>query len=475
MQRFDFPADFLWGAATAAYQVEGAAAEDGKADSIWDVFCRRPGSIRDGSSGAVACDHYHRLEQDLDLMQGLGLKGYRFSISWPRVQPLGVGPANAPGLDFYERLVDGLLKRGITPNATLYHWDLPQALEQQGGWPSRDIAQRFGDYAALVAKRLGDRVGIWATFNEPNVFVHCGYQLGVFAPGRQEGARMVRQCIHHVLLAHGLATQALRAHAKPGAQLGIVLAPALAWPDRETPAHYAAAEACWAEENDWWVQPMLHGRYPEAVLRRLTGCGEAPQVQRGDLDVIRQPLDYLGVNGYFPARVEPDMSGDRGYRRLPFSARNEPLTSFGWEVYAPAYRAMLVQFHRRYGLPLHLTENGISIATDAPGPDGAVHDERRIDYLQKHLAAAHQARAAGADIRGYFHWSLMDNFEWSSGYTQRFGLIHVDYATLKRTPKDSARWYRGVIAQGGFSAAVPEVISGWEKRGAPASEKSAAG
>jgi beta-glucosidase len=462
MKRYDFPAGFLWGAATAATQIEGAADADGKADSIWDAFCRRPGVIRDGSSPAVACDHYHHLEQDLDLMASLGLTAYRFSLAWPRIQPLGAGPADPRGLDFYDRLVDGLLKRGITPNATLHHWDLPQALEDLGGWPARDTALRFGDFATLAAKRLGDRVGIWATFNEPHVLVHCGYELGIFAPGRREDPRTVRQCIHHVLLAHGLGIQALRAHAKPGAQLGIVLAPSLAWPDRETPLHYAAAEACWAEENDWWVQPMLYGHYPEAVRQRFARHGHAPQVQVGDMALIQQPLDYLGVNGYFPARVEPDLSGERGYRRLPFSARNEPLTSMGWEVYAPAYRALLVQFHRRYGMPMYLTENGLSISSDAPGPDGAVHDDRRIDYLKKHLAAAHQARQAGADIRGYFHWSLMDNFEWSSGYTQRFGLVHVDYATQKRTPKDSARWYRDMIAQGGFNADVPEVISGWE-------------
>ena len=465
MSRYDFPPQFLWGAATAAYQVEGAADADGKADSIWDRFCRQPGAIADGSSGAVACDHYHRLEQDLDLMAALGLRAYRFSISWPRVQPLGAGPANGRGLDFYDRLVDGLLKRGLTPNATLYHWDLPQALEDRGGWPARDTALRFADYAALAAKRLGDRVALWATFNEPAVFVDLGYSQGVFAPGRRENPRTVRQAIHHVLLAHGLGMQALRAHAKADAQLGIVLNPALVWPDRETPLHYAAAEACWAEENDWWVLPMTQGHYPEAVRRRLAHHGHAPQVHTGDLEQIRQPLDYLGVNGYFPARVEPDMSGERGYRRLPFSARNEPLTSFGWEVYAPAFRAMLLQFHRRYDRPLYVTENGISVVQPNPGPDGAVHDDRRIDYLKKHLAALHQARAAGADVRGYFHWSLLDNFEWSSGYTQRFGLVHVDYATLKRTPKDSAHWYRAMIAEGGFTADVPEVISGWERRG----------
>jgi beta-glucosidase len=464
MTRFDFPEDFLWGAATAAYQIEGAAAEDGKGDSTWDEFCRRPGVIADGSSGAVACDHYHRLEGDLDLMQGLGLRGYRFSISWPRVQPLGAGPANERGLDFYDRLVDGLLKRGIKPNATLYHWDLPLALEELGGWANRDIAQRFGDYAALAAKRLGDRVALWATFNEPHVFVACGYQHGVFAPGRKEPQRTVRQIIHHVVLAHGLGIQALRAHAKPQAQLGIVLAPALVWPDRETPLHHAAADAFWAEANDWWVEPMLKGHYPEAVRKRLAHKGEAPSVQVGDMAIIQQPLDYLGVNGYFPARVEPDPSGELGYRQLPFSARNEPLSDFGWEVYAPAFRAMLVQFHRRYGKPLYITENGISVLQPKVGPDGAVHDDRRIDYLKKHLAAVHQARAAGADIRGYFHWSLMDNFEWSSGYTQRFGLIHVDYATQKRTLKDSAHWYRQAIADGGFKAAVPEVVSGWEKQ-----------
>lgn len=458
MPRFEFPKDFLWGAATAAYQVEGAIHEDGRGDSVWDSFCRVPGNIQDASSGERACDHYHRLDEDLALMSGLGLKSYRFSIAWPRVQPTGRGPANPKGFDFYDRLVDGLLQRGIVPNATLFHWDLPQPLEDAGGWPERDTALRFAEYAALAAKRLGDRIGIWATFNEPQVTAFMSYEQGLFAPGRRESPQVVRQVIHHILLGHGLAIQALRAHAKADAKLGIVLVPSLIWPDKETPLHHAAAEAAWVEENDWWLLPLTRGAYPGVPLRRMEARGEAPNVQAGDLAIAAEPIDYLGVNGYFPTRVEADPSSERGYSRLPFSSRNEPLTDIGWEVYAPAFRAMLLRCHR-YGKPLYVTENGISIA------DGALQDPRRVDFMRKHLAAVAQARAAGADIRAYYHWSLMDNFEWIQGYTQRFGLVHVDYNSFKRTPKDSYHWYRDTIAAGGFKAEVPEVLSGWETMG----------
>ena len=465
MQRYAFPDSFLWGAATAAYQIEGAVAEDGRGDSIWDAYCRKPGAVQGGSSGAVACDHYHRWPEDQALMSGLGLKSYRFSIAWPRIQPLGKGPGLEAGLGFYDRMIDGLLQRAIAPNATLYHWDLPTALEDHGGWRNRDTAYRFQDYAAQVAKRLGDRVALWATFNEPQAFVGCGHVGGFHAPGRKDPDQVVRQIMHHVLLAHGLGMQALRATVRKDTKLGIVMAPTLVWPAKETPLHYAAAEACWTEDNEWWMQPMLHGCYPELVRRRLAAQGHAPVMVNDDLAQIQQPMDYLGVNGYFPIKVEPDPNAPLGFRRLPQSARNEPLTSMRWEVFAPAFRSLLVQHHRRYGLPLYVTENGLSIAEDAPGPDGQVHDPRRIDFMQKHLAAVHQARQAGADIRGYFHWSFMDNFEWAEGYRQRFGLIHVDYATQKRTPKDSYAWYRRVIEAGGFDAAVPEVVSGWEKEG----------
>lgn len=444
-QRYPFPSGFLWGAATASFQIEGAGTEDGKGESVWDWFCRQPGKIKDASDGLVACDHYHRLDEDLDLMQGLGLKSYRFSISWPRIQPEGIGAPNPKGLDFYHRLVDGLLKRGILPNATLNHWDHPQALEEKGGWRTGDMVKRFEDYAAIMGRALGDRVGLWASHNEPAVISGLGHALGVHAPGRKDSPQVVQQVIHHLLVGHGAAIRALRGSvAKRDVQLGIVLSPSAILPFKEDAAHLAACEKAWAWENDWWVRPMLQGSYPAEVLAAHAAAGSAPVVNPGDMELIAQPIDYLGVNMYFPRFTEP-AEGPQGFRFRPFSAEREPLTSMGWEVYAPALRVLLRNFHRRYGKPLYVTENGCSIAEDAVGPDGKVHDPRRTDYLAKHLAACAQAMADGVDLRGYFQWSLMDNFEWSFGYTQRFGLIHVDYRTLKRTPKDSYAWYREVL------------------------------
>lgn len=449
-QRFAFPNKFLWGAATASFQVEGAGTEDGKGPSVWDWFCAQPGKIKDGSNGLVACDHYHRLDEDLDLMARLGLKSYRFSISWPRIQPDGSGAANAKGLDFYQRLVDGLLKRGIVPNATLNHWDHPMALEEQGGWRTRDIVGRFEDYAALMGKVLGDRVGLWATHNEPSVISGLGHDLGWHAPGRKDGTQVVNQVIHHLLMAHGAGIRALRATVKKDALLGIVLCPPPIYPAQEDAAHLAAAESAWRWETDWWVQPMLQGSYPADVLAAHKAAGHAPNIADGDLALIQQPLDYLGVNMYFPRMTEPGPA-PQGYHYRPFDTRNEPLTSMGWEVFAPAMRCLLHNFHRRYKLPLYVTENGMSNAGDAPGPDGKVHDQVRINYLQQHIGMLSQTIDEGVDLRGYFQWSLMDNFEWAWGYTQRFGLIHVDYQSLVRTPKDSYAWYAQAIEEGGFT------------------------
>ncbi len=455
-QRYKFPQGFLWGAATASFQIEGAGAEDGKGRSVWDWFCEQPGAIKDGSDGRVACDHYHRLDADLDLMANLGLKTYRFSIAWPRIQADGTGPANPKGLAFYDRLVDGLLKRGIVPNATLNHWDHPMALEEAGGWRGRDIVKRFEDYAGIMGKALGDRVGVWATHNEPSVISGLGHQLGIHAPGRKDSEQVVHQVIHHLLMAHGAGIRALRSSVtKKDAQLGIVLCPPPIIPYQETEAHFAAAEKAWRWENDWWVEPMLKGSYPAEVLAAHAAAGSAPVIEPGDLALIQQPIDYLGVNMYFPRMTEPGPA-PRGFHFRKFSEENEPLTSMGWEVYAPALRCLLHNFHRRYKLPLYITENGCSVAEDHVGADGACHDPRRIDYLGKHLAAAAQALAEGVDLRGYYQWSLMDNFEWSFGYTQRFGITHVDYKTLARTPKDSFKWYAQVIRENGFDGPADE-------------------
>jgi beta-glucosidase len=446
-----FPPGFVWGAATAAFQIEGATQADGRGQSIWDEFCRRPGAIRDHSDAEVACGHFQRWAQDLDLMRELGLQGYRFSVSWPRVQPGGRGAFNQAGMDFYERLVDGLLERGIQPNCTAYHWDLPVELEREGGWLNRGTAQRFADYAGGLAKRLGDRVDLWATFNEANIFTLLGYETGSHAPGRREGAKACRQVVHHVLLAHGLAMQAMRPHVRrPGAQLGIVMSPSAAWPQDRRPGSLRAAANRFAMDSDWWMLPMTQGRYPAFAWKRLGA--DVPEVQGGDLQAIHQPLDYIGLNYYSPARVVEDPLDPQGWKPVPRSPLAPRPDMPGWEVFAPALRGLLLHYHRRYKLPIYVTENGMSVAGDAPDAQGRVDDPRRIDFLSRHLAEIHRAMAEGADVRGYFHWSLMDNFEWALGYTQRFGLVHVDYATLKRTPKASALWYRQAIQQGGFEA-----------------------
>ncbi len=452
-QRFDFPQDFLWGAATSAYQVEGAADEDGKGPSIWDTFCRRPGAIQRGETGAEACRHYRHWKEDLALMKDLGLNAYRFSVSWPRVQSEGRGRANEKGLAFYERLVDEMLRLGLRPNLTLYHWDLPQALEDKGGWTSRDTALAFQDYCALVARRLGDRVPMWATFNEPDCVSHAGYESGVQAPGRRESPQVVNQVVHHLLLAHGLGMQALRREARlKGLQAGIVLNPLVIWPTPGRPEDVAAAERHWRVANDWWLEPLLKGGYPEEVWGWMGK--DVPRVEPGDLQTIRQDLDFLGLNLYTRARITAGASKDPlvpDYAPLPEGARCTSMP--GWEIFPPIMESLLVEVTRRWGrLPLYVTENGASFSQDAPGPDGRVHDPARIDYLRDHLQHAHRALASGVDLRGYFAWSLMDNFEWSFGYAQRFGIVHVDFQTFRRTPKDSAHWLGRVARENGFEA-----------------------
>ncbi len=433
-----FPADFVWGTATASYQIEGAVAEDGRGPSIWDTFVATPGAIDDGSTGAVACDHYHRWEQDLDLMQRLGMGAYRFSIAWPRVIPAGTGAVNEAGLDFYDRLVDGLLERGIAPLATLYHWDLPQPLQDTGGWPERGIVDAFVAYADAVTRRLGDRVAQYATMNEPWCSAFLGYALGEHAPGLREPALAIRAS-HHLLLAHGAALELMRANA-PAAQHGIVLNLNPAYPASDAPEDVAAARRFDGFFNRWFLDALLKGRYPDDVWQ---GYGEAvSHVEDGDLAIIARPLDFLGVNYYSRTIVANDPSVPwPAVRAVPFDG---PPTDMGWEVYPQGLTELLLRVQRDYAPPpMYVTENGAAYPDVLR--DGTVDDADRIAYLEQHVAAIQAAIEGGADVRGYFAWSLLDNFEWARGFEKRFGLVYVDYATQARIPKRSAAWYAGLI------------------------------
>ncbi|OON72159.1 GH1 family beta-glucosidase [Streptomyces tsukubensis] len=429
------PADFLWGVATAAYQIEGAVAEDGRAPSIWDTFSHRPGKIAGGDNGDVACDHYHRWREDIGLIKELGAGAYRFSVAWPRVVPGGFGAVNTKGLDFYDKLVDGLLEAGITPFATLYHWDLPQALQDRGGWPERETAEHFATYAAVVAEKLGDRVKNWATLNEPLCSSWIGHLEGTMAPGRTDITAAVRTS-YHLLLGHGLATQAIRAVA-PGAEVGIVNNLNPVEPATGSKADAAAARRADGHTNRWWLDP-IHGRGFPADMREVYGV-ELPE-RAGDLATIAQPLDWLGLNYYFPSVVTDDPNGihpfARQVRRL-----HMPRTGMDWEIDANGIETMLLRLTHEYGArKIYVTENG-SAYPDVIGADGSVHDPERIAYLEDHLAACARAARQGVPLAGYFAWSLMDNFEWAYGYDKRFGLVHVDYKTQARTVKSSGRRY----------------------------------
>lgn len=448
---FRFPRGFVWGAATAAAQIEGAAAADGRGESIWDVFCREPGRVLGGDTPEHACEFYHRWQDDLGLMRELGLQAFRFSVSWSRVLPEGTGRVNPAGLDFYQRLVDGLLGAGIRPFLTLYHWDLPQALQQRGGWSARESADWFADYAGRMGEALGDRVKDWVTFNEPQIFLGHGYSQGSHAPGLALSDEAVFRAAHHVNLAHGRAVVRLRA-VVADARIGFALATKVGIPrDENDPACVDAARQATLEpewtgthetflNNGWWAHPMVHGRYPADLAEHLPGFAES--LPAADLTEIRQPLDFFGFNYYSGVMVEP--AGDGGWRRVP-GPPGEPRTMFGWPVHPTGMYWAARFFHEEYGLPLHVFENGLS-SMDWVSLDGGVHDPNRIDFLTRYLTELQRAHLAGIPLAGYFHWSLLDNFEWAQGYRERFGLIHVDYATQRRTVKDSARWYRDVIA-----------------------------
>ncbi|MFJ9814833.1 GH1 family beta-glucosidase [Streptomyces sp. NPDC101151] len=433
------PDDFLWGTATAAYQIEGAVAEDGRSPSIWDTFSHTPGKIANDDNGDVACDHYHRWREDIGLMRQLGVNAYRLSVAWPRVLPGGDGPVNPKGLAFYDELVDALLEAGIAPSVTLYHWDLPQALQDRGGWPERETAFAFAEYASTVAERLGDRVKLWATLNEPSCSAWIGHLEGKMAPGWTDLTAAVRAS-YHLLLGHGLATQAIRA-AAPDARVGIVnnLSTVHAVTDR--PEDLAAARRHDGHVNRWWLDPV-HGRGFPADMVETYGV-ELPE-QAGDSETIAAPLDWLGLNYYFPAYVADDPDGPaprvRSVRRP-----DVPRTGMDWEIDASGIETLLLRLTEEYGAgKIYVTENG-SAFPDVVHPYGTVHDPERQDYLERHLAACASAARKGAPLAGYFAWSLLDNFEWAYGYAKRFGLVHVDYRTQVRTIKGSGHRYADIV------------------------------
>jgi len=450
-----FPEGFIWGAATSAYQIEGAVHEDGRGVSIWDTYARTPGRVVNGETGDIAADHYHRYPEDIAIMSDLGLAAYRFSIAWPRIQPGGTGPANERGLDFYRRLVDALLEAGIEPYPTLFHWDLPQELQDLGGWPERDTAYRFAEYAGLVHEALGDRVNHWLTLNEPWCAAFLGYGLGRHAPGHHDGREAV-VAAHHLMLGHGLAVEQMRAKSAPGVEFSIVLNLEPHRPASDSDADVAAARLVDGMHNRIFLDPILRGAYPEDVLAHLEPLVGLGHIQDGDLETISTPLDLLGVNYYRPgitaARTEPapDFTlwpGDEWIEAIPQEGEK---TTMGWVVDPGGLEELLLRLGADYGgLPLLITENGASF-DDRVEPDGSVLDLDRVAFLDGHLRAVHRALEAGVDLRGYFVWSLLDNFEWAEGYSKRFGVVRIDYDTLRRTPKESARWYARVISVGGL-------------------------
>jgi beta-glucosidase len=428
-----FPADFVWGVATSAFQIEGASAADGKGPSIWDSFCAKPGTIADASNGDIACQHYQRWAADLDMIAALGVNAYRFSVSWPRVQPTGSGNWNDKGLDFYKRIVDGLLARGLQPHLTLNHWDLPDALQAKGGWANRDITQHFVDYALGINARLGDRLASIATHNEPWVVAVLGHETGVFAPGIKS-RKVAAQVSHHLLLSHGLALRALREQGV-SAKLGIVLNLSPMHPATDSAADRAQATLEDGRLLRWYLDPLFKASYPSDVLADL-GADE-PTIEAGDMQAIAAPLDYLGVNYYSHSVVSADKSYKAGSTGLP-------VTDMGWEVYPEGLTELLLRLKQDYAVPpLFVTENGGAFKDKMV--DGQVHDQDRLDYLARHIEAVAEAMRQGVDMGGYMVWSLMDNFEWASGYEKRFGIVHVDYQTQQRTLKDSALWYRDFL------------------------------
>jgi beta-glucosidase len=446
-----FPADFLWGAATAAYQIEGAAHEDGRGESVWDRFGATSGKVRNGDTGEIACDFYHRFREDVALMRELGLDAFRFSIAWPRVLTEGGGTVNEAGLDFYDRLVEELLAHGIEPFATLFHWDTPQALEDGGGWPARATAEAFVDYADTVVARLGDRVRYWTTHNEPWVVAWIGHAWGEHAPGRTSETDAVAAA-HHLLLSHGWAVQAIR-RAAPDARVGITLNLAHAYPASPSPEDEAAAWQLDGEGNRWFLDPLFRGSYPADLLERNETVGSI--VREGDLEAIAAPIDFLGINNYFRFIVRDAVEGPRVVQDP-----EAQLTDMGWEVYPDGLYRLLLRVAADYApAAIYVTENGAAFG-DVRGHDGRVRDPERQAYLESHIDSVARAVAEHVPVKGYFVWSLLDNFEWAEGYSKRFGLVYVDFATSTRVLKDSATWYRRVIGRNGLDAGVHDDRAG---------------
>ncbi|MBM3952632.1 MAG: beta-glucosidase [Rhodospirillales bacterium] len=438
---FKYPAGFVWGCSTSSFQIEGATQEDGRGDSIWDARGRIPGKVANGDTGDVACDHYHRYREDVALMKGLGLDAYRFSVAWPRVLPEGRGAVNDKGLDFYDRLIDAVLAAGIDPWLCLYHWDLPQALHEAGGWPARDSAGWFADYAALVARRYGDRVKRWATFNEFSVFTLFGYAIDWGAPGITDREQHLR-AIHHVNLAHGAGVDAVRALA-PKASVGAIHNVQPIIPEKDTAADREAAADLHEHWNLAFPDPQILAHYPPRLARAIE-----KYVVAGDMARICRPVDWFGLNHYGPIFAKADSNSVHGFGWGSAPA-DAPKSDIGWPVFPEMFADTLVEVWRRYGLPVYVTENGCggndASSGETPDARGRVEDKHRLSYLKMHTAAMEAAMRRGADVRGYFVWSLLDNFEWGSGYGQRFGIVRVDYKTQQRTPKASYAWYRDFI------------------------------
>jgi beta-glucosidase len=445
-----FPSPFVWGAASASYQIEGAIQEEGKGLSVWDQFCRQPDRVWAGQSGEIACDHYHRFAEDIQIMADIGLQAYRFSIAWSRVLPEGVGTVNAKGLDFYDSLVDELLTHQIQPWVTLFHWDFPDSLYTQGGWLNPDSADWFADYVGVVVERLSDRVQHWITLNEPQCFIGLGHLTGEHAPGLQLGFSDILRLSHHVLLAHGKAVQEIRAKARTKPTIGISMYGVVKVPASPTPQDIQIATQAMAAvtektawQNTWFADPILLGRYPEEGLSFFHA--ELPPIGSEDFQTIAQPLDFLGLNIYSGRRVSANASGEPAIQPAPLGA---PITSMDWEVMPDSLYWGTRFFYERYHLPLVITENGMP-NLDWVHQDGKVHDPQRIDFHTRYLQALEQAIAEGVNIQGYFVWSFTDNFEWAYGFKQRFGLVYIDYETQARILKDSAAWYKTVIQSHG--------------------------
>jgi beta-glucosidase len=439
-----FPAGFGFGVASSAYQIEGATTEGGREESIWDRYCRLPGRVANGETGDVACDHYHRYVEDLDLMASIGVRLYRFSIAWPRLVPDGKGKPNPAGVDFYRRLCEGLRERGIAPMATLYHWDLPQTIQDEGGWANRETAVRFAEYADAAYESLGDLVDSWITQNEPWVTAFEGHGYGTKAPGQQDWPTALRVA-HHVLLSHGLAVRAFRERNGSEGEIGIALNLTPAYPLNGTTEDRAAAHLMDGFHNRWFLDPVLRGGYPSDMVDELTRrFGPLDAIRSGDLATIAEPIDFLGVNYYFSTRVFADP--DEPLLGVGVAPPRADTTSMGWEVAPASLYELLVRLKREYGdIPLVITENGAAFEDEAP-VNGYVDDPQRREYLRTHLESLRRAIAHGVDVRGYCAWSLLDNFEWQHGYSKRFGIVYVDYETLRRIPKASALWYRDLIA-----------------------------